>query len=322
MEENEYKNNEKVLYKTRGKLILPGKEPEEVDCFVTESYVIIDVEGAIKIPLSCIQDCDLSYDLSGGYKSGTAKLTFADGLNEKHELSLKIAAVGDFKHKLLKYVQYSLDEYTEYTELSPKGISLRMRFPRESICADLLKLGIDAKMTMHGRAEEYIWESKSKTGVELGSYGLILIPDGPIRWVNIIGPITGDYYTDFGVPDTRLETKSPNVQIKSDYKKTRPLLGIVVDLEWKGNDSGLGIISRLNTDILLKQPIIKGRNLKILPFRLSKQTCLDVKIGAFGESKCWIISTKWNGPLLPLDKELWDCYQRIANHLLANWKST
>ena len=81
-------------------------------------------------------------------------------------------------------------------------------------------------MTMHGRAEQYIWESKSKTGVELGSYGLILIPDGPIRWVNIIGPITGDYYTDFGVPDTRLETKSPNVQIKSDYKKTRPLLAV------------------------------------------------------------------------------------------------
>ncbi|HEY86693.1 MAG TPA: hypothetical protein G4O06_01470 [Dehalococcoidia bacterium] len=39
MEENEYKDNEKVLYKTKGKLL--SKEPEEADLFVTEGIELI-----------------------------------------------------------------------------------------------------------------------------------------------------------------------------------------------------------------------------------------------------------------------------------------
>ena len=33
MEENEYKDNEKALYETKGKLTLPHKKPEEVNIF-------------------------------------------------------------------------------------------------------------------------------------------------------------------------------------------------------------------------------------------------------------------------------------------------
>ena len=38
----QYKDDEKVRYKTRAKLSLPHKEPEEADCFVTEGHVLIE----------------------------------------------------------------------------------------------------------------------------------------------------------------------------------------------------------------------------------------------------------------------------------------
>ena len=50
MEEAEYKDSEKVLFKTRGKLTLPGKEPEEADYFITKGHVVIETEEPIKIP--------------------------------------------------------------------------------------------------------------------------------------------------------------------------------------------------------------------------------------------------------------------------------
>jgi len=101
MEENEYKDNEKVLYKTRGKLL--GKKPEEADCFVTQSHVVIEAEEPIKIPVSHIQNFEFSY---GTYPSGTATLTFLDDLNKKHKLSLEMDAVADFKGALAKHVEF------------------------------------------------------------------------------------------------------------------------------------------------------------------------------------------------------------------------
>jgi hypothetical protein len=91
------------------------------------------------------------------------------------------------------------------------------------------------------------------------------------------------------------------LEIKSVRKKAFPLFGKVVDLHWKGKDSGLGIINRLNGDILIKRPIMKSR---------------DVLIRAHGKHGCWIISTLTN---VPPSEELWNCYQAIAQHLLAEW---
>lgn len=55
MEETEYKDNEKVLYKTKGKLQLPDNKSEDVDCFVTEGHVVIDAEEPIKIPITHVK---------------------------------------------------------------------------------------------------------------------------------------------------------------------------------------------------------------------------------------------------------------------------
>ncbi len=106
MEETEYKDNEKVLFKAKGKLSLPHKKPEHVDCFVTEGHVVIEAEEPIKIPASRIKDCQISIDslgltsISGPESfSGTTRLRFLDDENKKHELSLEMAAreLGYFK---------------------------------------------------------------------------------------------------------------------------------------------------------------------------------------------------------------------------------
>jgi len=100
VEENEYKGNEKVLFKTTGKLSIPHKKPEEVDCFVTEGHVVIEAEEPIKISVSSINDFttsflapDLAYSLGARQPLyGTASLTFIDNFNKKQKLSLDMAA--------------------------------------------------------------------------------------------------------------------------------------------------------------------------------------------------------------------------------------
>lgn len=96
MAENEYRDGEKVLYQTRGKLSLPHKEPEEVDCFVTEGHVVIEAEEPIKIPVSLIRVCDRSipeYHLAySGERTeplyDTVTLVFLDELDKKRKLLL------------------------------------------------------------------------------------------------------------------------------------------------------------------------------------------------------------------------------------------
>ena len=180
---------------------------------------------------------------------------------------------------------------------------------RDDIYADLQALGIDAQVAERGRLEEKIggW----------GSLGLIDIPKGPISWVNVRKEIQSgeygtsiDYYIDYGIPDPRLGPASPEIYIYSVRKKTFPLVGKVVDLHWEGRASflspigklGARIINRLKSDILIKYPLIKES--------------YDVKIRASGDHGCWIIETKTRSAP---SEELWNCYQTIAQHLLAEW---
>jgi len=110
MEENEYKDNEKVLHRAKCKLRLPHKEPEEAECFVTEGNVIIESEETTKIPISHIKNVKeysnigfLQYvgrsTMSQGGLKGTVTLTFLDEQNKKQELTLEMAVMdtGYFK---------------------------------------------------------------------------------------------------------------------------------------------------------------------------------------------------------------------------------
>ena len=167
---------------------------------------------------------------------------------------------------------------------------------RDRLCAALCAMGIDARLAERDRVEE---EFGGK-----GSIGLIEIPEGPIRWVNVCkrgyNPET-HYYTDYGVPDPRLEPDSQEPFMHSVRNKTFLGFGQVVDVQWEGEDWGTGVIDRLNSDHQLKHPIMESH---------------DVKIEAIGDYGCWIISIKTRD--IP-SEELLSCYQTIAQHLLAEW---
>ena len=97
MEDNEFIDSEKVLYKSRCKLRPPQKEPEEANCVVTEGHVLIEAAEMIKIPLLRIKHCDIPLP-STSYStqtqepsSSTMVLTFLDNQNRKHKLSLEMA---------------------------------------------------------------------------------------------------------------------------------------------------------------------------------------------------------------------------------------
>lgn len=182
---------------------------------------------------------------------------------------------------------------------------------RDDICAALRSLGIDAQMAKRGLGKKWIGLRDFSLGSSGESLGLIDILQGPIRWVNVLKYQTHSgegsrgytyYFTDYGVHDPRLGPNSLRPEIKICVKQFL-LFDPVVDLRWEGDDFGLGIVDRLNSDVSIMSLIMQMSD-------------LDVKIHAHHRHRCWIISTKTNDAP---SKELWDCYQAIARHLLAEW---
>lgn len=110
MEQDEYKNGEKVLYKTKGKLSLPHKKPEEADCFLTDRNIVIEAEQPIRIAVARIADCALGVEQPTRYGAargkakpmGTVTLTYFDDLNRKQRLSLEMPTyeAGLLSHEL------------------------------------------------------------------------------------------------------------------------------------------------------------------------------------------------------------------------------
>jgi len=169
---------------------------------------------------------------------------------------------------------------------------------RNDIFNVLQTFGVRAQIAPPGLPEEEIG---------IGSSLLIDILEGPILWVNVRektsssghGDVNYSYYTEYGVRDYRLGPELTRLRIHSVRIKTFPLIGKVIDLQWKGKDYGLGIIGHLSSDNSIKPLIMSSR---------------DVKIYANSDYRCWILSTKtWHAP----SEEIWNCYQAIARHLLA-----
>jgi hypothetical protein len=320
----EYKDNEKVLYRTRCKLNPEKKESEEVDCFVTENSVMIDAEKPIQIPLSHIKSCTdsskppyVAYTLSSSHPQvlipGEVKLDYTDELKKFCilDLEMPLANVNRFKRvvdmqivgKLTNFIEVE-EHYSGRTQKRPfAGVRDFFRDKtRDNFCADLQSLGIDARMVLRDRPEEEIGEIRDGR-----SLGIVHISEGPIRWVNVrkVKETQGNstrtyYYTDYGIPDPRLGLDFPRVRIETVLVKKFPVFGKVIDVRWKGQDFGLGIISRLESDYRLKYPLI-----------------LDVSITALSDYGCWIISAQYAKH--HLSEKMWSGYQSVVENLLADF---
>jgi hypothetical protein len=301
---------------------LPNRRLEEADCIVTEDYIIGQLEQPIKIPLSQIKHCDIALesipvsDFARGQESflGTVTLTFLDDSNKSHKLTLETDFVDadSFKQAIDRQI---IGRFLADIDEEPRSNAVEKLFglvrdkTRDRMYSDLLKLGIGARIVYRGRAEEDIRGE--------GSLGILYIPEGPIRWINIrrefswrvwFPTMDATYFVEYGVPDDRLRLDSPAIRISAI--RNSQLHGKVIDVTWNGEDYGTGIINSLENDYQLKEQIMRSQN---------------VSIEGFGNYGCWLISTEGSGvPIFNRNivpsTELWNCYQSIAKHLLATWQ--
>ena len=112
---------------------------------------------------------------------------------------------------------------------------------RDDLAHALNSLGVRAEMAERGRVEEKInnsWINRS--------LGVIDLPEGPIRWINILKRDRSKnsppkWWINLCIPDERPVLIHKEVKVRTVRKKSFPLFGKVVDVAWKGEDYGTGL---------------------------------------------------------------------------------
>lgn len=134
---------------------------------------------------------------------------------------------------------------------------------RDKLAQNLKSLGITADLAERGRAEEKIENSWYQ-----GSLGIIDIPEGLVRWINILKKDGGkdsppQWWVILGIPDEKPIPNHKAVDIKTIRKKAFPLFGKIVDVTWEGNDHGTGLAQVLSNDETVKDLAKKIGNLTV-----------------------------------------------------------
>lgn len=171
---------------------------------------------------------------------------------------------------------------------------------RDKVCANLNRVGVDARLAERGLREE-----RASIPRWFRSLGLIEISKSPINFVHVVYVQTryGRHYSTLYLTHDP-SVYCPSVYDKADPKarskrvKERPIIGKVKDVVWEGN-LGENIMQRLNGDQYLKQELIRLRR--------------DVKVGTCPDISYWKMEVK--GYLTNKVLEEWDVYERIARHL-------
>jgi hypothetical protein len=134
---------------------------------------------------------------------------------------------------------------------------------RDELARDLNALGIRADLAERGRAEEKIENSWYQR-----SLGIIDIPEGLVRWINILKKDASKnspplWWVILCIPDKRPVPNHKAVDIKTIRRKAFPLFGKVVDVTWKGNDHHTGLAEVLSSDAAVKNLAQRIGNLVI-----------------------------------------------------------
>jgi hypothetical protein len=134
---------------------------------------------------------------------------------------------------------------------------------RDEIASAINSLGIKTEMAERKRTEEKILDSWWTR-----SLGIIDIPEGPIKWINVIKKDGSDkspprWWIIFGIPDGRLTSNGQKIKIRTIRKKSFPLFGKIIDVTWKGNDHGTGIVNTLSNDTATDKLAERIGNLEI-----------------------------------------------------------
>ena len=134
---------------------------------------------------------------------------------------------------------------------------------RDELTHVLNSIGIKAEIAERDRAEEKVEDSWYQR-----SLGVIDIPEGAIRWINVLKQDGGKnnppkWWLVMGIPFDGAGATGQKISIKTVRKKSFPLFGKVVDVTWKGDDGVSGLINTLSEDTATKELSKKIGNLAI-----------------------------------------------------------
>ena len=172
---------------------------------------------------------------------------------------------------------------------------------RDELAYALNSVGVKIEIAERGDAEE-----KVENSWYLRSLGTIDIAKGPIRWINILKKDGSkhsppQWWVVMGIPDERPISNHQTVKIKTVRKKTFPLFGKVVDVTWKGKDSGSDLVNVLSVD-----PAIKTLSQRI--------GNLEIKTH-FNEFQGWTLTVDRR---FSPTKQDWETLEKVADHILSS----
>ena len=172
---------------------------------------------------------------------------------------------------------------------------------RDKLVQNLNSVGVTAVMAERGRVEEKVENSWYQR-----SLGIIDIPEGLVRWINILKKDGSknsppQWWVVHGIPDERPIPKHQAVDIKTIRRKTFPLFGKIVDVTWKGSDSGTGLADVLSNDEVVKNLVKNAGNLTIHSYAK--------------EFQGWTLQV--DRRFKPTNQD-WATIQKIANHILSS----
>ena len=184
---------------------------------------------------------------------------------------------------------------------------------RNSFCAHLNSIGVEANLAQKGQPEELFRESQEY------STGLIYIHDRNLEWANVV---QGNYRTrltrDFlffrslgqpfyyriwyGLYDPNLKIAAPTLKFQSKRHRSMGSLGRAVDVTWH---------NRLETVEL--EPLTSDQTIK----DHLMEAGVDMEAIAFPDGY-WIIANREAGK--PPSRRIWECYQAVAEGLKRSSK--
>jgi hypothetical protein len=172
---------------------------------------------------------------------------------------------------------------------------------KDKLAQNLNSLGIRADLAERGRAEEKIEKSWYQR-----SLGIIDVPEGLVRWINILKKDASKnsppkWWVILCIPDKRPVPDHRVVDIKTTRKKSLPLLGEVVDVIWKGDDHHSELIEVLSNDETVKDLAKKIGNLVVRSYAK--------------EFEGWTLQV--DRRFEPTNQD-WATIQKIASHILSS----
>jgi len=172
---------------------------------------------------------------------------------------------------------------------------------RDKLAQNLNSLGIRADLAERGRVEEKVEKSWYQR-----SLGVIDVPEGLVRWINILKKDASKdspalWWVILCIPDERPVPDHHVVDIKTIRKKSFPLFGKVADVNWKGSDHHTGLVEVLSNDETVKELARKIGNLVVRSYAK--------------EFRGWTLQV--DRRLEPTNQD-WIAIQKIASHILAS----